>query len=224
VIITTRACPVPTHPTGAGSKPSTVAFAPDPFIYLDPLVGAVEMFGEGPAARVEAGLRARPRLLSLRGVDVARLTLSELDLGCLPVPGRPPFGPAPDRGDTALCLHPNRLEVRPHRRAGCPGVAVDPTTIPGRRAPLARWPKVAAGPQRSASPAAGWLVWVGSAGAGVACWSKRAATPAAPTRPYRGPVPGPSQGTGGQQRRAGGGRLLLRRDGDAPACLRDAVG
>jgi uncharacterized protein YjbI with pentapeptide repeats len=72
------------------AKPSTVAFAPDPFMhydfmYYDPVAGReVEGFGEGPIARAEGGLRARPRLLSLRGVDVATLTLSELDLAaCL---------------------------------------------------------------------------------------------------------------------------------------------
>jgi len=66
-------------------KPSTVAFAPDPFMHYDPVAGReVETFGEGLVARVEGGLRSRPRLLSLRGVDVATLTLSELDLAaCL---------------------------------------------------------------------------------------------------------------------------------------------
>ena len=67
------------------AKPSTIAFAPDPFTHYDSAAGReVERFGEGPVARTEAGLRSRPRLLSLRGVDVATLTLSELDLAaCL---------------------------------------------------------------------------------------------------------------------------------------------
>jgi uncharacterized protein YjbI with pentapeptide repeats len=67
------------------AKPSTVAFATDPFMHYDPVAGGeVETFGGGPVARAGGGLRARPRLLSLRGVDVATLTLSELDLAaCL---------------------------------------------------------------------------------------------------------------------------------------------
>jgi uncharacterized protein YjbI with pentapeptide repeats len=67
------------------AKPSTIAFAPDPFKHYDPDAGReVETFGEGPVARVEGGRESRPRLLSLRGVDVATLTLSDLDLGaCL---------------------------------------------------------------------------------------------------------------------------------------------
>jgi len=63
------------------AKPSTIAFAPHPFKHYDPVAGReVETFGEGPVARVEGGQWSRPRLLSLRGVDVATLTLSELDL------------------------------------------------------------------------------------------------------------------------------------------------
>jgi uncharacterized protein YjbI with pentapeptide repeats len=67
------------------AKPSTVAFAADPFTHYDPITSLeVETFGEGPVARVEGGRWSRPRLLSVRGVDVARLTLSELDLAaCL---------------------------------------------------------------------------------------------------------------------------------------------
>jgi uncharacterized protein YjbI with pentapeptide repeats len=67
------------------AKPSTVAFAPDPFMHYDPGAGReMEMFGEGPVARVEGGLWSRPRLLSVRGVDVATVTLSELNLAaCL---------------------------------------------------------------------------------------------------------------------------------------------
>jgi hypothetical protein len=67
------------------AKPSTIAFASDPFRHYDPGAGReVESFGEGPVARAEGGRWSRPRLLSLRGVDVAVLTLSELDLeACL---------------------------------------------------------------------------------------------------------------------------------------------
>jgi uncharacterized protein YjbI with pentapeptide repeats len=67
------------------AKPSTVAFAPDPFKQYDPVAGREgETFGEGPVAQAEGGRWSRPRLLSLRGVDVATLTLSELDLAaCL---------------------------------------------------------------------------------------------------------------------------------------------
>jgi hypothetical protein len=66
------------------AKPSTVTFAPDPFRHYDPVAGReVETFTEGMVARA-GGLSSRPRLLSLRGVDVATLTLSELDLAaCL---------------------------------------------------------------------------------------------------------------------------------------------
>lgn len=67
------------------AKPSTIAFASDPFTHYDPSAGReVESFGEGPVAQVDGGRRSRPRLLSLRGVDVATLTLSDLDLAaCL---------------------------------------------------------------------------------------------------------------------------------------------
>jgi uncharacterized protein YjbI with pentapeptide repeats len=66
------------------AKPSTVAFAPDPFKHYDPAGREVEMFDEGPVAQPAGGRQSRPRLLSLREVDVATLTLSELDLAaCL---------------------------------------------------------------------------------------------------------------------------------------------
>ena len=67
------------------AKPSTVAFAPEPFTRYDPELGReIESFGEGAVAQADGGRRSRPRLLSLRGVDVATLTLSDLDLGaCL---------------------------------------------------------------------------------------------------------------------------------------------
>ena len=67
------------------AKPSTVTFAPEPFgQYSLAARREVEMFDEGRVARTESGRWLRPRLLSLREVDVATLTLSELDLGpCL---------------------------------------------------------------------------------------------------------------------------------------------
>jgi uncharacterized protein YjbI with pentapeptide repeats len=75
------------------TKPSTVAFAFDPWKGANPEddQGAdpgggveVEPFGEDLMVGTGAGRSSRPRLLSLRGVDVATLTLSELDLaGCL---------------------------------------------------------------------------------------------------------------------------------------------
>jgi Pentapeptide repeats (9 copies) len=67
------------------AKPSTIALAPDPFKHRDPDADAeVESFDEGPLARAEGGRSPQPRLLSLRGVDVTTLTLSELDLAaCL---------------------------------------------------------------------------------------------------------------------------------------------
>jgi hypothetical protein len=67
------------------AKPSTIAFAPDPFKHYEQDVpGEVESFREDTVAQADAGKRSRPRLLSLRGVDVATLTLSELDLAaCL---------------------------------------------------------------------------------------------------------------------------------------------
>jgi hypothetical protein len=70
------------------AKPSTVAFAPDLFVVYDPGAGEeLESFGEGAVAKVDGGRRAWPRLLSLRGVDAATLTLSELDLAaCSRVP------------------------------------------------------------------------------------------------------------------------------------------
>jgi uncharacterized protein YjbI with pentapeptide repeats len=67
------------------TKPSTIAFAPDTFKDNDLDRGVdVELFDEGPVAQVEGGRSSRPRLLSLRGVNVAQLTLSEVDLtACL---------------------------------------------------------------------------------------------------------------------------------------------
>jgi uncharacterized protein YjbI with pentapeptide repeats len=67
------------------AKPSTITFAPDAFTHDDPAVGGeVESFDEGTVAWFESNRSPRPRLLSLRGVDVAALTLSELDLAaCL---------------------------------------------------------------------------------------------------------------------------------------------
>jgi uncharacterized protein YjbI with pentapeptide repeats len=66
-------------------KPSTVAFAADPFTQDDPEAGGeVESFDEVPLEWFDEGRSPRPRLLSLRGVDVATLMLSELDLAaCL---------------------------------------------------------------------------------------------------------------------------------------------
>jgi hypothetical protein len=67
------------------AKPSTVAFAADPFTHDDPEAGGeVESFDEIPLEWFDEGRSPRPRLLSLRGVDVATLMLSELDLAaCL---------------------------------------------------------------------------------------------------------------------------------------------
>jgi uncharacterized protein YjbI with pentapeptide repeats len=67
------------------AKPSTIAFAPDAFKRLNVFTDEdEEPFDESPAARAISGRSARPSLLSLRGVDVATLTLSELDLSaCL---------------------------------------------------------------------------------------------------------------------------------------------
>jgi Pentapeptide repeats (9 copies) len=67
------------------AKPSTIAFAPQPFMHHDPTAGRdVQTFGEGPVAQADGGRRSRPQLLSLRGVDVATLTVSDLDLAaCL---------------------------------------------------------------------------------------------------------------------------------------------
>ena len=75
------------------TKPSTVAFAFEPWKGPnskhdqgdDPGGGVeVEPFGEDLMVGTGAGRSSRPRLLSVRGVDVATLTLSELDLaGCL---------------------------------------------------------------------------------------------------------------------------------------------
>jgi uncharacterized protein YjbI with pentapeptide repeats len=85
------------------AKPSTIAFAPDPFKHYD---REVEAFGEGPVAQADSGQRSRPQLLSLRGVDVTTLTLSELDLAAclfqgahhldhLRIEGARPFGDTP---------------------------------------------------------------------------------------------------------------------------------
>jgi hypothetical protein len=67
------------------AKPSTIAFAPDALKYFDADTGKeVETFHEGPVANVKGGRSPQPRLLSLRRVDVATLTLSDLDLAaCL---------------------------------------------------------------------------------------------------------------------------------------------
>ena len=67
------------------AKPSTIAFAPDAFKRLNVFTDEdEEPFDESPAARAISGRSARPSLLSLRGVDLATLTLSELDLSaCL---------------------------------------------------------------------------------------------------------------------------------------------
>jgi hypothetical protein len=67
------------------TKSSTIAFAPHTFKHFSPRAGrVVESFGEGPVAQVNDSPWPRPRLLSLRGVDVSALTLSELDLAaCL---------------------------------------------------------------------------------------------------------------------------------------------
>jgi Pentapeptide repeats (9 copies) len=69
------------------AKPSTIAFASDTFKNHNTLTGSgggVATFDESPVARVADSRLPRPRLLSLRGVDAATLTLSELDLSaCL---------------------------------------------------------------------------------------------------------------------------------------------
>jgi hypothetical protein len=93
-------------------KPSTIAFAPDTFkgkqIYpqMRERISYTVSFDEGPVAQAADGRWPRPRLLSLRGVDVATLTLSELDLAAclfqgahhlnqLRIDGAQPFADAP---------------------------------------------------------------------------------------------------------------------------------
>jgi Pentapeptide repeats (9 copies) len=106
------------------AKPSTIAFAPDPFKHHDPPTGGeVETFDESPVARVADSRSPRPQLLSLRGVDVATLTLSELDLAAclfqgthhldqLRIEGDRPFGDTP----AAWRLHLGRWWVPVWRR------------------------------------------------------------------------------------------------------------
>jgi uncharacterized protein YjbI with pentapeptide repeats len=64
------------------TKPSTIAFAEDTFKPREEV--EKEAFDERAVAQAAHGRSPRPRLLSLRGVDVATLTLTDLDLGaCL---------------------------------------------------------------------------------------------------------------------------------------------
>jgi Pentapeptide repeats (9 copies) len=103
------------------AKPSTIAFAPNPFKRYDPATGAeVQVFDESSAARAEDGWSPQPRLLSLRGLDVATLTLSELDLAAclfqgahhldeLRIEGARPFADTP--AAWRLCLGPWRVPV-----------------------------------------------------------------------------------------------------------------
>jgi hypothetical protein len=136
------------------AKPSTIAFASDPFEHFDPAGTEVEMFGEGPVAQVDGGRRSRPRLLSLRGVDVATLTLSELDLtaclfqgahhlDALRIEGARPFADSPGAWRLRLgrwwvpvwrrWSRRQTLAEEHHWRAEHPSPAV-----PGRRARLAQ--------------------------------------------------------------------------------------
>jgi Pentapeptide repeats (9 copies) len=106
------------------AQPSTIAFAPDPFKQTDRGTGLeTESFDEASLPRVEGNRSPRPRLLSLRGVDVATLTLSELDLAAclvqgahrldqLRVEGARPFADAP----SAWRLHLGRWQVPVWRR------------------------------------------------------------------------------------------------------------
>jgi hypothetical protein len=120
----------------------------------------------------------------------------------LPVRRRAPPGPAAHRGTTAVRRHPARLEGRVGLAAG---VALDPSAGIGRRASLAG----------RGAPQAGRLV------------SARLPAPREPTQARQArfgrepgaagrALPAAPQGAGGHQERAGRGRLLLRRDGDAP--------
>jgi hypothetical protein len=70
------------------TNPSTISFAPDPFKSLmvtgkqESVLPNIELFKEVETERSQQD--ARPRLLSLRGVDTATLTLTDVDLGaCL---------------------------------------------------------------------------------------------------------------------------------------------
>jgi uncharacterized protein YjbI with pentapeptide repeats len=67
------------------TKPSTIAFAEDTFTRRDSIHGgSMEAFDEGLVPKVTGSQSPQPRLVSLRGLDVATLTLTELDLAaCL---------------------------------------------------------------------------------------------------------------------------------------------
>jgi uncharacterized protein YjbI with pentapeptide repeats len=136
------------------TKPSTIVFAENAFEPRDEL--PEEAFEEGAVAR--ATRSPRPRLLSLHGTDVATLTLTELDLGACVFQGAYNLDKLRIVGAPPVRRHPDRLEVGPCRWPGHPGVALDPPADPDRRTPLARQPTVACCPERSASPAVGWLV------------------------------------------------------------------
>jgi hypothetical protein len=133
------------------TKPSTVAFAEATFDL--PTGGNVEAFDEGLVARAGGGRSPQPRLVSLRGVDVATLTLTELDLAAclfqgahnldeLRIEGARPFADTP--GPTRLRLgrwwvpiwrrwsHRQTLAEEHHWRDQ------HPSTEPGRTARLTR--------------------------------------------------------------------------------------
>ena len=65
-------------------KPATITFNSDPYKHRSGLEGTVASFDEDRLAQVLGAPSPQPRLMSLRRVDVATLTLSELDLAaCL---------------------------------------------------------------------------------------------------------------------------------------------
>jgi uncharacterized protein YjbI with pentapeptide repeats len=73
--------------TATFTKPSTVGYAEDPFQRPNPELfenGEIEVFDERPLERALAGRSARPWLVSLRGVDVATVTVTDINLSsCL---------------------------------------------------------------------------------------------------------------------------------------------
>jgi hypothetical protein len=105
------------------AKPSILAFASVPFKHYDRRAGVLDALGEGWVTRVKGDRSPGPRLLSLRGVDAATLTLSELDLAAclfqgalhldqLRIEGARPFADTP----AAWKLHLGRRSIPVWRR------------------------------------------------------------------------------------------------------------
>ena len=117
------------------AKPSTIAFAPDPFKRPTPdlLAGGEVKRSMRVRWRGPTWPAARPRLLSLRGVDVATLTLTDLDLAACLFQGAHHLDQLRIEGARPFADHPDRLEARLRRRPGRAGVALDATAK--------RWPR-----------------------------------------------------------------------------------